>query len=279
MDNLPVVVLVGHNTLVNSRFKNVFANQDIKIYEAYNRRELLRILSQNNNKVDLILTEIEIDTKNSFDGVNLIQLVKAKRSSIPVVVMTSVCKKEVITRCLHEGAADYILKPFKDEYIKEKLLKYIDIEKLTESTVLQFDLKNYLESEIHKAKKGSYYFSLLKVQFDSSSEEEAAISNSGFYHYAESIYTDMKPLFWESDLYIRHGYQCHLGFFPFCDQTNTKIIIQKIESRFENFKLFEPNMSDYSITYAFATYPTDGETASELLKNLSANIKDNLKTA
>ncbi len=278
MDNLPVVVLVGHNTLVNSRLKSIFANQNIKIYEAYNRRELLRILYQNNN-VNLILTEIEIDTKNSFDGITLIRQVKAKQSSIPVVVLTSICKKEVITKCLREGAADYILKPFKDDYLKDKLLKYIDIEKLTESTVLHFNLKNFLESEIHKAKKGKYCFTLLKVQFDSGTEEESAIPNPCFYQYAESIYNEMKSLFWESDLYIRHGYQCHLGFFPFCDEKNMILVIDKIESRFRNYKLMEPNMKDYSIAYTFASYPADGETASELLQHLAANLAINQRTA
>jgi hypothetical protein len=147
---------------------------------------------------------------------------------------------------------------------------------LTESTVLQFNLKKFLESEIHKAKKGNYCFSLLKLQFDSSTGAEASVP---FYQYAESIYNEMKSLFWESDLYIRHGYQCHLGFFPFCNLTNRKLIIDKIESRFEHFKLMEPNTRDYSITYTFASYPTDGETVSELLRNLSVIINDDIKTA
>jgi hypothetical protein len=196
-----------------------------------------------------------------------------------VVVLTSIFKREVITRCLYEGAADYILKPFQDDYLKEKLLKYIDIEKMTESTVLQFNLKNFLESEIHKAKKGNYCFSLLKIQFNSGTKGEAATPNPCFYQYAKSIYSEMKSLFWESDLYIQHGYQCHLGFFPFCDQRNRKLIIDKIESRFKDYKLREPDTRGYSITYAFASYPTDGETASELLRNLSVNTKNNQKTA
>lgn len=132
MTNLPVVVLVGHNTLINCRIRNVFIEYHIKMHEAYSRRELLRILAQN-NKIDLILTEFEIDTKNSFDGINLIQEVKAKGNSIPVVVLTSISRKGIIVKCLQEGAADYILKPFNDEYLKDKLLKYLNVEKLTES--------------------------------------------------------------------------------------------------------------------------------------------------
>ena len=279
MDGVPVVVLAGHNTLVNIRIKSVFSNQNTKIYEVYNRRELLRILAQTNNNVDLILTEFVIDAKNGFNGIDLIRQVKAKRGRIPVVVLTSVCKKEVITRCLYEGAADYILKPFKDEYLRERLVKYIDIEKLTESTVLQFNLKDFLGSEIHKAKKGNYCFSLLKIQFDSVDEKEAAMTNPCFYQYEQVIYEEMKSLFWESDLYIQHGYQCHLGFFPFCDERNRKLVLDKIESRFEGFKSREPNVRDYSIAYTFASYPKDGETASELLRNLSVKTTADQKTA
>lgn len=270
MDNLPVVVVIDQNTVVKNRIRSILANQDINIYEAYNRHEILNILSENNYKVDLIITDIEIDTNTSFDGISLIKLVKTKRSSIPVVVLTSISKKDVITRCLLEGAADYILKPFEDEYLKEKLLKYINIENLTELTVLKFNLNNFLASEIHKAKKGNYNFSLLMVKFNSSSEDESNAPKCGFYNYAESIYKDIKTLFWESDLYIQHGFQSHLGFFPFCDQDNTKVIIQKISSRFEKFKLSEPDLNNYSITQVFATYPTDGDTSSALLQALTS---------
>lgn len=269
MDNLPVVILLDHNTLVKSRIRNIFANQDVKIYEACNRMELLRILSVNHNMVDLIVTETEIDIKDGFDGIDLIKLVKARRNRIPVVVLSSVGKKDVITRYLMEGAAEYILKPFKDDYLKDKLLKYISITNLTESTVLQFNLKNYLDSEIYKAKKKNYCFSLLKIQFDSCAEEESELSKYGFFRYDEHIYQEMKTLFWESDIYIRLGHQCHLGFLPFCNRENAEVIIGKIQSGFESLKLAEPNINDYSITHAFVTYPADGETSSDLLSNLS----------
>ena len=278
MERLPVVVLAGHNMLINSRIRAVFANYNIKIYEAYNRRELFQIMQQNNN-ISLLLTDIETDTKNGFDGTNLIRQVKAKRGSLPVVVLTTICKREVITKCLQEGAADYILKPFNDEYLQEKLSKYLDIEKLTEATVLQFNLKNFLEGEIHKARKGNYSFSLLKVQFESGREGAACDLNFCFYQYGETIYSEMKALFWESDLYIRHGPQCHLGFFPFCDQRNRQFVIDKIKARFEAYKRQEPIMRDYDITFTVASYPADGETVSALLHNLSADIKTTQRTA
>ncbi|MDD2621081.1 MAG: hypothetical protein PHC92_10485, partial [Syntrophomonadaceae bacterium] len=192
------------------------------------------------------------------------------------VMLTSISKKDVITRCLLEGAADYILKPFSDEYLKEKILKYINIESLTEMTVLKFNLKSFLDSEIYKAQKGKYQFSLLMVQFYSSGTEEWESPKYAFYHFAEHLYQELNSLFWESDLYIQHGYQSHLGFFPFCDQNQTEKIIAKINAKFEEFKAAEPNMLHYHISHAFSTYPADGESASDLLNALALKNKENI---
>ena len=74
------------------------------------------------------------------------------------------------------------------------LLKYIDIENLTELTVLQFNLKNFLESEIYKAKKGKYDFSLVAIQFDSTTENKGENAHYEFYNYSEKIYKEMKSL-------------------------------------------------------------------------------------
>jgi len=267
MENMPVVVLLDHNTLVKSRIRNIFKDQDVKIYEAYDSRELLRILHVHNNKIDLVVTEI--DKNDDYNGLDIIRLVKSRSSSIPVVVLSSVSRKEVIAECLLEGASDYILKPFQDEYLKAKLLKYINFENLMESAVVQFNLKNYLESEIYKAKKKNYCFSLLKVQFDSCTEDESSPPKNGFRYYDELLYKEMKSLFWESDLYVRLGRQCHLGIFPFCGQENEEIIIEKIKFGFESCKSIEPGLRDYTISHSFAAFPADGETAAELLSNLA----------
>lgn len=268
MDKLPVLVILDPNILVKHRIRNILTDQEIKIYEATNRHEMIRVLSKNNNKVDLIITDIEINLDERFDGIDLIRLVKGKNNRIPVIILTSTSKKEVIKKYVQEGAADYILKPFEDDYLREKILKYINIESLTELTVLKFSFKNFLDSEIYKARKGEYNFSLLKCSFHTNADNEISPSSYGFYKYANSIYTEIKSVFWESDLYIQHGYQSHLGFFPFCNQENTRVIARKIFRTFEQLKSTDDRMEHVSISLSFATYPSNGQTTSELLKVL-----------
>lgn len=265
MESLPVVILVDSNIVVKNRIRKILSEQDITIYEAYNCQEVLSILIENKYQVDLIITDIEIDTDKNFDGISLIKLVKSKSDTIPVVVLTSASKKEVITRYLREGTSEYILKPFEDTYLKEKLLKHINIESLTEFTILKFSLKNFLESELYKARKGGYNFTLLKISFKLTEDDP---SGNEFHKYSKSVYRAIKALFWESDLYIQHGYHSHLGFFPFCSHENSKIISDKIIVRYEEFKLTDPEMQKYSIHQTYSNYPTDGDSTIELLKAL-----------
>ncbi len=268
MDNSSVVVLVEPNRVVKNRIRNILSNQQIRIFEVSDREDLLSVLSKHNYNVDLIITEIEINPNSKFDGISLIQLVKEKRSAIPVVILTSISKKDVITRCLAEGASDYILKPFEDEYLKEKLIKYINLQNLTELTTLKLNLMNFLEGEIYKARKGKYAFSLLKIVFDSNNEDQETPSQYAFYKFAEPLYAELKSLFWEADLYIQHGFQSHLGFFPFCNRENVKIIVSKILATFNTYKLANPRLDNYNISYSFVSYPEDGDMATDLLNKL-----------
>lgn len=275
MESLPVVVLVDSNSVVKERIRKILADQDVTIYEASSRRDLLGIMEQNKDQINLIVTDIEIDTDRSFDGISLIQLVKNRSDTIPVVVVTSESRKDIITRYLREGTADYILKPFEDNYLKEKLLKHINVESLTEFTVLKFSLKNYLEHEIYKAKKGNYSFTLLKISFQLNSQ--AVEASNEFYKHAKAVYREIKSLFWDSDLYIQHGYHSHLGFFPFCNQENSKIISDKIIRKYEEFKLSDPEMQKYVINQTYSTYPIDGETPADLLEALEARNTKTIK--
>ncbi|WP_170253842.1 response regulator [Acetobacterium paludosum] len=276
MKNLPIVILVDSNTVVKNRIRRILSEQGIVIYEAFSRQELLSIFDENKGKIDLIISEVEINTDRSLDGISLIKLVKSKSETIPVMILTAVSRKEVITQYLLEGASDYILKPFEDTYLKEKIFKHLNFETLTESTVLRFSLKTYLENELYKANKGSSCFTLLKISFKHNEEDNTKQSNLNFVEHSKKIYQEIKLLFWNADLYIQHSIHSHLGFFPFCNHENSQIIIEKITSKFEELKRTDPTIKNYTIKHAYATYPTDGESATELLKILETRSMEDI---
>lgn len=267
MAGCPVVVYAGHNSVIKNRLKSLLlCEREVIFHEVKNRQELLRVLAVNRDQIDLLLADLEIENNNDFNTLSVIRLIKEKGSRIPVVVLSSESKINLVSLCLKAGAIEYILKPFKDDYLKEKLLKYVDTDSLNKSTILSFNLNDFLSSETYKAKKGNYCFTLLSIQFFSDTIEER---NQSFLTYSDMIYRSIKELFWESDLYIQYGFQSHLGFFPFCSNKNIEVVTGKIQSCFENLKLTEPELNNYSFVQSYATCPSDGETVVELLQKLN----------
>lgn len=68
----------------------------------------------NENKYDLIFSDIEMPNMN---GLEFLKRVKSMEShkNIPIVILSSVNKQDVIDKALHLGAVSYINKPYNRE--------------------------------------------------------------------------------------------------------------------------------------------------------------------
>jgi CheY-like chemotaxis protein len=267
MKDLPVVVFAGYNSVIKNRILLLLSEQEIEFYEAKSSYELQRILAGKNYRVDLLISDLEIDSHNEFSTVSLIKQMKMNGGShIPIIVLSAESKKNIVEICLQTGATEYVLKPFKDEYLKDKVLKYINFENLNRSTLLNFNLNDFLSGEIYKAKKGDYSFTLLSMKFFADIDED--MDYAIFLRHSDLIYQSIRELFWEADLYIQYGFQSHFGFFPFCTSSTRNVVSKKIHACFENLKKAEPALSYCSYTQSFASYPLDGNTVAELLTKL-----------
>ena len=87
-------------------------------FEGANGHEALEVLEK--NWVDLILSDIHMPV---MDGAALVQAVRSHQlwRSIPVVMITTEGRQEVMKSFLQQGVQGYIQKPFKPETIKDKL--------------------------------------------------------------------------------------------------------------------------------------------------------------
>lgn len=77
-------------------------------------------------KPDLILMDYEMPNLN---GISTLQEIRKHGFQTPIVFLTGKCDKETVKTCLHNGAADYILKPANPVYLRarvEMILQNID---------------------------------------------------------------------------------------------------------------------------------------------------------
>ena len=73
---------------------------------------------------DIIFLDIMMP---GFDGFSTLMLMKDNEMTkdIPVVMLTAVGKKDRIIAAFRDGAADYVLKPFKSDVLQQKIEKIL----------------------------------------------------------------------------------------------------------------------------------------------------------
>ena len=95
------------------------------IYEAENGLAAIKVLA--GKQVDLILSDIHMP---EMDGITLLEKVKNNRAlcHIPVVMVTTEARDQLVNKVMELGASGYITKPFHPEEIKQLLQKILGAE-------------------------------------------------------------------------------------------------------------------------------------------------------
>jgi two-component system chemotaxis response regulator CheY len=95
------------------------------IYEAENGLAAIKVLA--GKQVDLILSDIHMP---QMDGITLLEKVKKNKSlcHIPVVMVTTEAREQLVNKVMELGASGYITKPFHPEEIKQLLQRILGVE-------------------------------------------------------------------------------------------------------------------------------------------------------
>lgn len=113
--------------IIGNMLKTLSPNAVIK--DAEDGKQALGILEIEH--VDFILTDWNMPI---MDGLELLKAIRAneKLKHLPVLLVTAEAKKENIVSAAQAGADGYIVKPFTEETLKEKLSKILQKKNLPE---------------------------------------------------------------------------------------------------------------------------------------------------
>lgn len=100
------------------RLQLFFNLEDINVIEASNSNEFFNAFLHNKCDGNLIIMDIEL---KSEDGFQVIRKIRNKNKGIPIIILTANNNREVLVKAIFEGATDYILKPFNELRIKNKI--------------------------------------------------------------------------------------------------------------------------------------------------------------
>ena len=127
-------IFAGHRILLA---EDVEINREIVISQlestqvdieyAENGAEVVRMFSENPEKYDLILMDIQMPEMYGFDATTQIRnLNNLHANSVPIIAMTANVFREDVEKCLEVGMNDHIGKPVNYNEILDKLQHYLN---------------------------------------------------------------------------------------------------------------------------------------------------------
>ncbi|WP_372755365.1 response regulator [Labilibaculum sp.] len=124
-NNLPnwslKTILIAEDVESNFLFlEEVIQKTGAKILWAVNGKEAVEMFI--NNKVDLILMDIQMPHMNGFEATKII---KEKNPNIPIISQTAYAMSEDRIKSLNAGCDDYISKPIPSKKLLDLLANYI----------------------------------------------------------------------------------------------------------------------------------------------------------
>ena len=99
------ILVIEDNNDIHAILTNLF-EKDHEVYSAYSGTEGLTVFER--EKPDLVLLDIMLPGKNGDEVLREIR----KTSQVPVVMLTALGEKSLVSQYLLNGANDYIVKPF-----------------------------------------------------------------------------------------------------------------------------------------------------------------------
>lgn len=282
MDKPNDIGIIIYDDIPLSRHRMCLALQgyDIAIYEASTDIDVYNLLFNDTLSIKLLLMDLGSDTSKGF---RILSRVKEIKPELPIFVVTDNAKRQTFLRILSEGANAYIQKPYNDDFLLDKVLSVLKKTRINSSTApsdFVFDIRNYLNRELKKAAKGKYALTLLMCTIFDTSNQINAFVETKHVEAVNNFYYTVRSNLWETDLFERYGSQTFIGLFPYCDESNTDKLVQKLRDYYELTLTGNNLLSSLKFAISHITYPVVSGGPKELLLLLGADMHeeiDNIK--
>lgn len=256
MGEISKVFILDNIKSVRSRLKLLLSTKNFNVLEASTSHEFFNIFSKNKYNGDLIIIDIELKDE---DGFKVIREIRDKNKTIPIIILTANNHRETFIKGIFHGATDYVLKPFDDLLLKDKIYKVLASSNNENevATELIFNLPFFLHSEFLKSKKGKYSTSVMMTTLFKPVNLHSNEIESEYITLSNIVYDELKGIFWDTDIFTKYGSQSFIGVFPFASKLNIDMILTKINQRFKDLKENNNKLNDYFLANEFISYPED----------------------
>lgn len=123
MPRVSHVLLADDNTLNRRLLELILKKLKVNYLSAENGKEALKLLEEHD--FDIVLTDIQMPVMDGLTLTHQIRLLKdPKKASLPILAITGNVVKEDLDRYMAAGMNGYILKPFREQDVLEKITSF-----------------------------------------------------------------------------------------------------------------------------------------------------------
>ena len=129
---MPAILTVDDSRAVRTIVGKQVKELGFDVLEAEDGVQGLAVLQD--SQVDLVLLDV---TMPNMDGPTMLQKMREGGNKTPVIMLTSESKRTIVAGAMKQGITDYILKPFKPEELRAKVLSVLQGEPSGIDSVVQ----------------------------------------------------------------------------------------------------------------------------------------------
>lgn len=118
---MPAILTVDDSRAVRSIVGKQVKGLGFDLLEAEDGVEGLERLAAAH--VDLVLLDVNMP---NMDGPTMLRKMRERGDQTPVIMLTSESTRSIVAGAIQQGISDYILKPFKPEELREKILSVLN---------------------------------------------------------------------------------------------------------------------------------------------------------
>ncbi|SDO62888.1 sigma-54-dependent transcriptional regulator [Desulforhopalus singaporensis] len=123
MSNL---LLVEDEARMREVIKMLLSDLDLNIYEACDGEQAIDLFD--NETVSLVITDLKLP---KISGIEVLKHIKDAKPEVPVIVITAFGSIDSAVEAIHQGAFDYVTKPFTEDKLRSCIKKAMQISRLT----------------------------------------------------------------------------------------------------------------------------------------------------
>ena len=107
--------------------KSVISNNIGSMFKSFltacDGKEGLDCFLEKNNKIDLIITDINMP---KMDGLSMCQRIREINKKVPIIITTAYSDKDFLLKAISIGVSDFVIKPMNMKFLLESIIKCVE---------------------------------------------------------------------------------------------------------------------------------------------------------